>query len=67
MNLPEAKDPVRIDYIYEDGTRLSLTGKDCENFLINIKATIIMALRGHKFIPVDWQNTTPTVIDNHFV
>lgn len=53
MNLPDKK-LIEVNYKYEDGTDYFIAGDDLKNYQENMKATAFMAIRGHKFKPVNW-------------
>lgn len=54
MNLPKDKKLIRVTFEYEGGDIYCLDENNSKNFNDNINATVIMAIRGHKFAEVDW-------------
>lgn len=61
--LPKDKKLVRVEYLYEDGTRYVLDEQNAIRFDKNIKSTDFLATtRNWQFLPVEWIVIEPEVV-----
>lgn len=54
MKIPSDKPLIRVEYTYADGSKYELVGEEVGKFTENLAATIVMALHGHKFNELNW-------------
>lgn len=54
-DLPQGRRLVKVEYWYDDDSHYRLTGENAGNFSKNMDATQLMAVRGYKFLPVQWK------------
>lgn len=63
--LPKDKKLVRVEYLYEDGTRYVLDEQNAIRFDKNIKSTDFLAItRNWQFLPVEWIVIEPEVVES---
>lgn len=56
MNLPENKDPIRIEYAYDDGKVFYVDKKDADIYISNVKSASVMGwVHGQRFNPINWK------------
>jgi hypothetical protein len=52
---PNDKKPIKLEYTFEDNSKIFIEGEQLEFFIINLKASgSFCSMHGFKFLPIDW-------------
>jgi len=56
MDFPNDKTPIRLEYTFEDGTKIFIEGEQLQFFEQNLRASgSFCNTHGFKFLPISWE------------